>query len=117
MKNLVYLMSITITISIIMIILASILSMKTSMDREKSSPFECGFDPTQSARNSFSLHFFMIAVIFLIFDVEITMLIPIIQTLVNSIIINHTIMSTYMLTILILGLYHEWNQGMISWSS
>nr|QNP10077.1 NADH dehydrogenase subunit 3 [Ochthebius perpusillus] len=102
-------------ISLIMMILASILSKKTFMDREKASPFECGFDPKSSARLPFSIQFFLIAVIFLIFDVEITLLIPLIMTLKISNIMSYTLISFFFFFILLLGLYHEWNQGALNW--
>nr|YP_009995473.1 NADH dehydrogenase subunit 3 [Ochthebius scopuli]QNP09928.1 NADH dehydrogenase subunit 3 [Ochthebius scopuli] len=103
------------SISFIMMTLASILSKKTFMDREKSSPFECGFDPKSSARMPFSIQFFLIAVIFLIFDVEITLLIPLILTLKITNIMMYICISFFFLFILLLGLYHEWSQGALNW--
>nr|YP_002265516.1 NADH dehydrogenase subunit 3 [Sphaerius sp. BT0074]ACF35088.1 NADH dehydrogenase subunit 3 [Sphaerius sp. BT0074] len=102
-------------ISFIVMILASILSKKTFMDREKNSPFECGFDPKSSARIPFSLHFFLIAVIFLIFDVEITLLMPMITILNISNAHTWLMTSFFFLLILLIGLYHEWNQGALNW--
>nr|APX40024.1 NADH dehydrogenase subunit 3 [Cryptocephalus rugicollis] len=99
----------------IMVILLNLISKKSFSDREKSSPFECGFDPKTSARLPFSLQFFLIAIIFLIFDVEIALLIPLIKTLTNSSLISFSITSTFFLLILVIGLIHEWNQGALNW--
>nr|ARH55202.1 NADH dehydrogenase subunit 3 [Silpha tyrolensis] len=104
-------------VSLIMMTLASILSKKTFMDREKSSPFECGFDPKNSARLPFSLQFFLVAVIFLIFDVEITLLIPLILLMKISSLINIYLISVFFIIILLVGLYHEWNQGALNWTT
>nr|QNP10103.1 NADH dehydrogenase subunit 3 [Tympanogaster modulatrix] len=102
-------------ISMIIMLLASILSKKTFMDREKMSPFECGFDPKSSARLPFSIQFFLIAVIFLIFDVEITLLIPLILTLKISNIYLYSLIAIFFMMILLGGLYHEWAQGALNW--
>nr|AML25698.1 NADH dehydrogenase subunit 3 [Staphylinidae sp. BMNH 1274190] len=104
-------------LTFIMMKLAMLISKKTFMDREKSSPFECGFDPKSSARLPFSLQFFLIAMIFLIFDVEITLLIPLILIMKISNMVNYLMITFFFLMILILGLYHEWNQGALSWKN
>nr|YP_009468678.1 NADH dehydrogenase subunit 3 [Atergatis integerrimus]AVA09737.1 NADH dehydrogenase subunit 3 [Atergatis integerrimus]AVE15428.1 NADH dehydrogenase subunit 3 [Atergatis integerrimus] len=109
--------SITVIIASIVMILASILSKKTILDREKNSPYECGFDPKGSARLPFSLRFFLIAVIFLIFDVEITLLLPIASISHISNIFSYMVTSSLFLLILLLGLYYEWKQGALDWSS
>lgn len=98
-----------------MIIAANILSKKSFTDREKRSPFECGFDPKNSARIPFSIQFFLIAVIFLIFDVEITLLLPIIFAMSISNILNYLTITLFFILILLIGLYHEWNQGALNW--
>nr|QLY90259.1 NADH dehydrogenase subunit 3 [Fannia armata] len=104
-------------ISMMVMFLASILSKKTLVDREKSSPFECGFDPKSSSRLPFSLRFFLITIIFLIFDVEIALILPIILIIKFSNLMIWTITSIIFMLILLLGLYHEWNQGMLNWSN
>nr|QXG19457.1 NADH dehydrogenase subunit 3 [Drosophila pandora]DAA06201.1 TPA_exp: NADH dehydrogenase subunit 3 [Drosophila ananassae] len=104
-------------ITTIVMFLASILSKKAFIDREKSSPFECGFDPKSSSRLPFSLRFFLITIIFLIFDVEIALILPMIIILKFSNIMIWSITAILFILILLIGLYHEWNQGMLNWSN
>nr|YP_010882134.1 NADH dehydrogenase subunit 3 [Lopaphus albopunctatus]WID87048.1 NADH dehydrogenase subunit 3 [Lopaphus albopunctatus] len=100
----------------LMMLLNIFLSKKTIMDREKNSPFECGFDPKSSSRIPFSLKFFLIAVIFLIFDIEIALLLPSMPTMNMSNMNNWMLTTIMFIIILIMGLYHEWNQGALNWT-
>nr|AQP29459.1 NADH dehydrogenase subunit 3 [Odontotermes sp. 10 TB-2017] len=106
----------TMILSTTMMVLTTLISKKSNEDREKSSPFECGFDPKNSARLPFSSRFFLIAVIFMIFDVEIALLLPMPVTMMTSNMKSWMVVSIMFLLILIIGLYHEWNQGSLEWS-
>uniref|UniRef100_A0AAU6PTF0 NADH-ubiquinone oxidoreductase chain 3 n=1 Tax=Homidia sp. TaxID=3054010 RepID=A0AAU6PTF0_9HEXA len=102
-------------ISLILIILNSVIAKKSFNDREKPSPFECGFDPKSTARVPFSLRFYLIALIFLIFDVEITLILPI-PLLTQTVNLTAVLfLSCFFLFILILGLFHEWNESALDW--
>nr|WOW98989.1 NADH dehydrogenase subunit 3 [Cixiini sp.] len=93
-----------------------LMSKKSKMDREKSSPFECGFSAMSSARIPFSIHFFLIAMIFLMFDVEITLMLPISYSS-KFLNLKEWFLSSMTILILVLyGLYHEWMNGMLEWS-
>nr|QXI88812.1 NADH dehydrogenase subunit 3 [Onryza maga] len=108
---------IIIIISNILMMLSFMLSKKSLKDREKCSPFECGFDPKSSARIPFSLHFFLITVIFLIFDVEIALIFPMIYTFKMTNLIIWAKTSFFFIIMLLIGLYHEWNQNMLNWTN
>nr|ATP75098.1 NADH dehydrogenase subunit 3 [Sitona callosus] len=115
MKMIFLMTSIILMILTIMIIMLNFLSKKTFSDREKCSPFECGFDPKTSARMPFSLQFFLIAVIFIIFDVELTLLLPMIMAMKTSNILYYSMIVLMFILILLFGLYHEWSQGALNW--
>nr|YP_009630811.1 NADH dehydrogenase subunit 3 [Notocrypta curvifascia]QBS14472.1 NADH dehydrogenase subunit 3 [Notocrypta curvifascia] len=109
--------TIIIFISNMIMFISLILSKKSFKDREKCSPFECGFDPKSSARMPFSLHFFLITVIFLIFDVEIALIMPMIMTFKLTNMIIWVKITFFFLIMLLIGLYHEWNQNMLNWTN
>nr|QTI82504.1 NADH dehydrogenase subunit 3 [Ministrombus variabilis] len=103
-------------ISIVVMTLGWVLAKRAISDREKSSPFECGFDPIKSARLPFSLRFFLLAIIFLIFDVEIVLLFPALAMMMSGFSLQVALGTFLFLVILILGLFHEWNEGSLDWA-
>nr|ACF71034.1 NADH dehydrogenase subunit 3 [Lycorma delicatula] len=95
------------SIIILMMIITMVITKKNKMSRDKNPPFECGFSKMTSTRKSFSTHFFLVATVFLIFDIEISMIVPMFSTkMVNM--DEWLISSTITIMILILGLMHEW---------
>nr|ACJ43525.1 NADH dehydrogenase subunit 3 [Calotriton asper] len=84
-------------------------------DTEKLSPYECGFDPIGSARLPFSIRFFLIAILFLLFDLEIALLLPAPWASQMST-ANTLLWSTVILILLTLGLAYEWAQGGLEWA-
>ena len=115
--SLITIITIILLIACLIILTASILRKKRFNDREKSSPFECGFDPFSNSRIPFSLRFYIIAIIFLIFDVEIAILLPMPIILPLSEVFSWMIISSFFIFTLLGGLFHEWNFGALEWSN
>nr|YP_010710151.1 NADH dehydrogenase subunit 3 [Stephanitis nashi]WCS41451.1 NADH dehydrogenase subunit 3 [Stephanitis nashi] len=115
MMKLTMMMTFTLMISMAMMLLHQLINKKKYMERNKMTPFECGFDPKGSARIPFSTQFFMIGILFLIFDVEMVMILPMIITLKTSNMMMWFSSSTILIMILIIGLYYEWKNGVIQW--
>nr|QYC36844.1 NADH dehydrogenase subunit 3 [Hapalomys delacouri] len=83
---------------------------------EKANPYECGFDPTSSARLPFSMKFFLVAITFLLFDLEIALLLPL-PWAIQTTNINLMMTSAFILvSILSLGLAYEWTQKGLEWT-
>nr|AGY61376.1 NADH dehydrogenase subunit 3 [Aix galericulata] len=104
------------------LILSAILTMlnfwlaQMNPDSEKLSPYECGFDPLGSARLPFSIRFFLVAILFLLFDLVIALLLPLpwaaqLQSPLLTLAWTATI-----LLLLTLGLAYEWTQGGLEWA-
>lgn len=97
--------------------LSVIIYIRISKDRNKLAPFECGFDPNHQARLPFSTRFFLLAIIFIVFDIEVVLLIPFPVLIATSFSYQYIIIFIFFLLILLLGLIHEWNEGSINWIS
>nr|AKJ78516.1 NADH dehydrogenase subunit 3 [Todiramphus recurvirostris]AKJ78549.1 NADH dehydrogenase subunit 3 [Todiramphus cinnamominus cinnamominus]AKJ78596.1 NADH dehydrogenase subunit 3 [Todiramphus sacer pealei]AKJ78639.1 NADH dehydrogenase subunit 3 [Todiramphus sacer manuae]AKJ78589.1 NADH dehydrogenase subunit 3 [Todiramphus recurvirostris] len=115
MNTLTFMLTLSLTISIILTTLNFWLA-QTNPNSEKLSPYECGFDPLGSARLPFSIRFFLVAILFLLFDLEIALLLPLPWAIqLNSPITTLAWTSTILL-LLTLGLIYEWLQGGLEWA-
>nr|YP_009918267.1 NADH dehydrogenase subunit 3 [Fulvetta vinipectus]QLX47477.1 NADH dehydrogenase subunit 3 [Fulvetta vinipectus] len=85
-------------------------------DSEKLSPYECGFDPLGSARLPFSIRFFLVAILFLLFDLEIALLLPLPWATQLQNPTATLIWASSLILILTLGLVYEWAQGGLEWA-
>nr|YP_010318869.1 NADH dehydrogenase subunit 3 [Pipa myersi]UMB51100.1 NADH dehydrogenase subunit 3 [Pipa myersi] len=106
---------IALTLSLIMATLAFWLP-QINPDLEKLSPYECGFDPLGSARLPFSLRFFLVAILFLLFDLEIALLLPSPWAIQLPNPIMTSIWASLIIILLTVGLIYEWVQGGLEWA-
>nr|UBQ34024.1 NADH dehydrogenase subunit 3 [Melopsittacus undulatus] len=89
---------------------------QTNPDSEKLSPYECGFDPLGSARLPFSIRFFLVAILFLLFDLEIALLLPLPWATQLKYPTTTLIWASTIILLLTLGLIYEWTQGGLEWA-
>nr|AFT63162.1 NADH dehydrogenase subunit 3 [Chloropsis palawanensis]AFT63163.1 NADH dehydrogenase subunit 3 [Chloropsis palawanensis]AFT63164.1 NADH dehydrogenase subunit 3 [Chloropsis palawanensis] len=85
-------------------------------DSEKLSPYECGFDPLGSARLPFSIRFFLVAILFLLFDLEIALLLPLPWAIQLQSPTTTLAWASFLILLLTLGLIYEWIQGGLEWA-
>nr|AKF33597.1 NADH dehydrogenase subunit 3 [Tyto longimembris] len=102
-------------LSVALILLNSWLP-QTNPDPEKLSPYECGFDPLGSARLPFSIRFFLVAIMFLLFDLEIALLLPLPWSTQLQSPTTTLALTCIIIMMLTLGLIYEWTQGGLEWA-
>nr|QOD97620.1 NADH dehydrogenase subunit 3 [Heliornis fulica] len=89
---------------------------QVSPDSEKLSPYECGFDPLGSARLPFSIRFFLVAILFLLFDLEIALLLPLPWAIQLKSPATTLTLAIIIIILLTMGLVYEWMQGGLEWA-
>nr|YP_010234392.1 NADH dehydrogenase subunit 3 [Acanthodactylus boskianus]QTA72545.1 NADH dehydrogenase subunit 3 [Acanthodactylus boskianus] len=112
--NLMVMLMITSMLSTLLIFISFWLPQMTP-DAQKLSPYECGFDPLGTARLPFSLRFFLVAILFLLFDLEIALLLPT-PWAINSFPMSTIYWTFIIITLLAAGLIYEWTQGGLDWA-
>ena len=83
-------------------------------DTEKNSVYECGFDPYEDSRNQFDVRFYLVAILFIIFDLEVAFLFPWAITLGKIGLFGFWSMMIF-LTVLTIGFIYEWKKGALEW--
>ena len=83
-------------------------------DPEKLSAYECGFEPFSDSRMEFDIRFYLVAILFIIFDLEIAFLFPWAITLGKIGAIGFYSMMSFLL-ILTIGFIYEWKKGALDW--
>jgi NADH-quinone oxidoreductase subunit A len=83
-------------------------------DTEKDSPYECGFEAFEEARMKFDVRYYLVAILFIIFDLEIAFLFPWAVAL-NEIGMAGFVAMMLFLGILVIGFIYEWKKGALEW--
>tara|TARA_B100000965_G_C19406763_1_gene675826 strand:+ start:385 stop:741 length:357 start_codon:yes stop_codon:yes gene_type:complete len=93
---------------------STMLLVDRSMDIEKISAYECGFHPFEDTRAKFDVRFYLVAILFIIFDLEIMFLFPW-SLVVMDIGVKGYVSMCVFLFILLVGFFYEWNKGALEW--
>jgi NADH:ubiquinone oxidoreductase subunit 3 (subunit A) len=103
------------TVLAIILLAVSFLASTRRPDPEKISAYECGFDPFDDARSRFDVQFYLVAILFIIFDLEVTFLFPWALVLNKVSFFGFWSMMVFLL-ILTIGFIYEWRKGALDWS-
>ncbi|HST22619.1 MAG TPA: NADH-quinone oxidoreductase subunit A [Blastocatellia bacterium] len=84
-------------------------------EREKLLPYECGVEPIGDARDRFSVRFYIVAMLFLVFDVEVVFLFPW-AIIYDKLAIFGLVEMLVFIGILVVGYYYAWRKGALEWA-
>jgi len=83
-------------------------------DAEKNSPYECGFEAFEDSRMKFDVRFYLVAILFIIFDLEIAFLFPW-AIVLDEIGLFGLLSMAVFLSLLVVGFIYEWKKGALEW--
>jgi len=97
----------------LVIFTASALGAPSIFNFDKSGSYECGFDPFEDARSRFDVRFYLVALLFIIFDLEVAFLFPLVGQTIS---VGGIVVASLFLIILTAGFVYEWSAGALQWS-
>jgi len=100
-------------VGVVPVILGSVLG-PNRPDSEKLSPYECGFEAFEDARMRFDVRYYLVAILFILFDLEIAFLFPW-AVVLNEIGIFGLVSMLIFLANLVVGFVYEWKKGALEW--
>lgn len=106
--------SIVASILPLVILLLSVLLSVSTPYSEKLTPYECGFDPFEDARNQFDIRFYLVAILFLVFDLEASFLFPWSVTLSDTGSFSFWVIVDFIVE-LVVGYIYVWKVGALEW--
>lgn len=108
-----FFLAVAIGLSCVIILIPFIIN-KRHPDKEKNSPYECGFEGEGIVRNQFDIQFYLVAILFIIFDLEVAFLFPWAVSLGKIGVFGFWSMMVF-LTLLTVGFIYEWKRGALEW--
>lgn len=106
-------LSIATTIGLVLLFLGFTLG-RGGKDSEKLSAYECGFEPFEDARMKFDVRYYLVAILFIIFDLEIAFLFPWAVSMDGIGLFGVLAMAVF-LAVLVVGFIYEWKKGALEW--
>jgi NADH-quinone oxidoreductase subunit A len=106
-------MSVTLIMGAVFIVLGKLLG-PSRPDAEKNSPYECGFEAFEDSRMKFDVRYYLVAILFIIFDLEIAFLFPWAIVLDQIGTFGLVAMAVF-LAVLVIGFIFEWKKGALEW--
>lgn len=98
----------------LILMLAPLVAAVKNPDYEKNSAYECGFEPFESARLKFDIRFYLVAILFVIFDLEVAFLFPWAVSFQHIGSLGFWSMMLFLL-VLTIGFLYEWKKGALEW--
>ncbi|UYV35976.1 NADH-quinone oxidoreductase subunit A [Rhodobacteraceae bacterium D3-12] len=106
--------AVAVAIGVVLILAAVVLAVRNP-DAEKVSAYECGFNAFDDARMKFDVRFYLVSILFIIFDLEIAMLFPWAVAFKDVSMVGFWSMMVF-LAVLTIGFAYEWKKGALEWS-